>query len=198
MRPGGRSGAQLSRSSGLRIGRRPIREDRPECDPAALVRGRVGRCGPQYAAASKGDTMSRRTRARHTLATHIAFAAALLLLAAPSFAEDPAPQPTPLPWALGGGTAPIGDDLAEIDLTDQYVFLDAEGTKQLMELTQNPATGVEVATIAPAAQDASWFLVFEYEPIGYVPDDEKDQLDAEAMLQSIKEGTEQANEERKE
>jgi uncharacterized membrane-anchored protein len=141
--------------------------------------------------------MSRRTRARHISATHIALAA-LLLLAAPSFAEDPAPQPTPLPWALGGGTAPIGDDLAEIDLTDQYVFLDAEGTKQLMELTQNPATGVEVATIAPAAQDASWFLVFEYEPIGYVPDDEKDQLDADSMLQSIKEGTEQANEERKE
>jgi uncharacterized membrane-anchored protein len=139
--------------------------------------------------------MSRRTHALRTSATPFAIAA-LLLLAVPSFAEEEAPPA--LPWAIGGGTAPIGDDLAEIDLTEEFVFLDADGTKQLMELTQNPLTGVEVATVAPTAQDANWFLVFEYEPVGYVKDDEKDQLDADSMLSSIREGTEQANAERRE
>lgn len=140
--------------------------------------------------------MTRRIHALGTLRTGIALAA--LLLAAPIAAEEEAAQPTPLPWAGGGGTAPIGDDLAEIDLSEEYVFLDADGTKQLMEMTGNPETGLEMATVAPKAEDATWFVVFEYEPVGYVPDDEKDQLDAEAMLDSIKEGTEAANQERRE
>lgn len=139
--------------------------------------------------------MSRRTHALRTLATPFAIAA-LLLLAVPSFAEEEAPPA--LPWAIGGGTAPIGDDLAEIEVPEGYVFLDADGTRQLMDLTQNPLTGKEMATVAPAAQDENWFLVFEYDPVGYVPDDEKDALDAEAMLESIREGTEAANEERRE
>ena len=40
-------------------------------------------------------------------------------------------------------------------------------------------------------------MVFEYDDSGYVKDDDKDELDADAMLASIREGTEQANVERK-
>jgi uncharacterized membrane-anchored protein len=83
---------------------------------------------------------------------------------------------------------PIGED---------YLYLDADGTKRLMELTQNPVSGLEMATVAPASNDANWFLVFEFDQVGYVPDDEKDSLDADAMLTAIREGTEAANEERR-
>jgi uncharacterized membrane-anchored protein len=101
-----------------------------------------------------------------------------------------------LDWQRGPSLAPIGADLAQMQVGEDYVFLDAEGTKKLMELTQNPVSGLEQATVAPVSNDEGWFLVFEFDPVGYVPDDEKDSLDADAMLTSIREGTEAANEER--
>lgn len=117
------------------------------------------------------------------------------LLGAAAFAEDGAPSP--LQWTRGPGTAPIGEGLAEIDVDENYVFLDAEGTRKLMEMTQNPVSGLEVATVAPISDDDTWFVVFEFEDIGYVSDEEKDDLDADAMISSIREGTEAANEERR-
>lgn len=116
----------------------------------------------------------------------------LLALAAPAAAQDgPA-----LEWTRGPGTAPVGIDLAEVELGEDQVYLDAEGTKRLMELMHNPVSGNEQATIAPISEDEDWILVFEWAPIGFVPDDEKDSLDADAILASIREGNEAANKER--
>jgi uncharacterized membrane-anchored protein len=95
-------------------------------------------------------------------------------------------------------TAPIGDDLAEIDIGEDTIFLDAEGTRRLMELTQNPLSGREVATLSSASEDDSWFLVLEFDPVGYVAGEEKDDLDADAMVEAIRSGTEIANEARRE
>lgn len=106
-------------------------------------------------------------------------------------------EPAPLAWTAGPGTAPIGDDLAEIDISEGYVHLDAEGTRRLMELTENPVSGDELATLAPVADGAGWFLVFEFDDVGFVADDEKDALDADAMLESIRQGNEAANAERR-
>lgn len=136
----------------------------------------------------------RRGRVLRPIATSLLGLGLLLLGAAVGQAEEAGVQ---LPWQRGPMTAPIGEDLAQIDLPEDYVYLDAEGTRQFMELTQNPVSGAELATVMPTDPEQSWFLVFEYEPIGYVPDDEKDSLDAEAMLASIREGTEAANEERR-
>jgi len=120
-------------------------------------------------------------------------AISVLFLVNLAFAEDSPTQP--LPWKRGPGSAPIGD-LAEIGLDDSYVYLDDAGTKRFMELNQNPVSGAELATIAPISDQENWFLVFEFEPIGYVKDDEQDSLDADALLASIREGTQAANEER--
>ncbi|MGH9790304.1 MAG: DUF2167 domain-containing protein, partial [Candidatus Acidiferrales bacterium] len=59
--------------------------------------------------------------------------------------------------------------------------------------------GNELGVLVPDRTDdsASWFIIFEYHDTGYVKDDEKDQLDADAILESLKEGTEAANELRK-
>lgn len=121
-------------------------------------------------------------------------AGAVLLFAGAAAADDP--QPNPLPWKHGPTTAGIGD-LAELDLSDSFVFLDADGTRRLMELTQNPVSGNELATVSSAAKDQNWFVVFEFEPTGYVKDDERNDLDADAMLASIRKGTEASNEERR-
>jgi len=111
-----------------------------------------------------------------------------------AFAED-SPSPR-LPWHRGPGTASIGD-LAEIGVDESYVFLDEAGTRRFMELNQNPVSGRELATVAPISDQENWFLVFEFEPIGYVKDDERDSLDADALLGSIRESTKAANEERR-
>jgi len=139
--------------------------------------------------------MARRFDSRPVLA--LGALSAALLLASTGFAEGEAPQPVRLEWVRGPSVAPIGADLAEMPIGDDYVYLDADGTKQLMELTQNPVSGLEMATVAPASNDANWFLVFEFDQVGYVPDDEKDSLDADAMLTAIRKGTEAANEERR-
>jgi uncharacterized membrane-anchored protein len=110
--------------------------------------------------------------------------------------EQEQAAPPELAWQVGPLLAPVGDDLAEIELPQGFVFLDAKGTAQFMELTGNPVNGSELATVAPA-EGARWFLVFEWDEIGWVDDTERDSLDAEALLASLKEGTEAANEERR-
>jgi uncharacterized membrane-anchored protein len=119
-----------------------------------------------------------------------------LLLGATAAAQQG--EPAPLQWTLGSGTAPVGSGLAEIDLGEDYAFLDAGETQRFMELNQNPVSGREMATVAPVSGDEQWFLVFEFDDVGYVSDEEKDSLDADAMLASIQQGTEVANEERRE
>lgn len=100
-------------------------------------------------------------------------------------------------WQLGDGPADIGDDLAEISLTDQYLYLDRDDTRRLMEYLENPLSEQEIATIAPISEDEQWLLVFEWDPIGYVDDDDREELDADAILEALRAGNESANEVRR-
>lgn len=117
-------------------------------------------------------------------------------LASPAAVEPAQPEPQALPWKIGTPATPIGDDLAEIDLGETQIYLDRAGTRRFLELTQNPTSGSEMAVVAPTTDAEQWFLVFEWSEIGYVKDDEKDALDAAAMLESIREATAAGNEER--
>lgn len=105
---------------------------------------------------------------------------------------------TGIEWIEGPQTVDLGDNLAQIKVPEGYIFAGADDTRELMRLNGNPPTDLEVGLIAPAAEDKNWFLVFEYDPVGYVKDDEKDKIDAKALLDSIREGTEQSNEQRQE
>ena len=66
----------------------------------------------------------------------------------------------------------------------------------MLEMGGNPISGTELATVAPISDQEGWFIVFEWDDIGYVEDDEADELDATAILESIQEGNTSANEER--
>ncbi len=131
----------------------------------------------------------------------VALAAGVTWLAAAAGAQeapqDAAPQ-VQLQWQPGPMTAPIGQDLAEIAIDEKYVYLDAANTQRFLELNGNPIAGTELATLAPRSEDEDWFVIFEFEESGYVPDDEKDQLDADAILGSIRSGTEASNGTRRE
>jgi uncharacterized membrane-anchored protein len=63
-----------------------------------------------------------------------------------------------------------------------------------MEAMKNPPTGIELGFVAPPELD--WYIVFEFDDVGYVKDDEKHSLDADSMLKAIKKGNEAANRER--
>jgi uncharacterized membrane-anchored protein len=117
------------------------------------------------------------------------------------------PEPSPSPSAGQGWEAfdsvkfQKGPALGELGTTAQvqvptgYVFAGGADTRRIMETMQNPPNGRELGFVAPAGED--WFAVFEYDDVGYVKDDEKHSLDADALLQSIKDATAQGNEERR-
>jgi len=100
-----------------------------------------------------------------------------------------------LKWLEGPATGVL-DEFAQVQVPDGYVFLQGDDTRTLMSAMGNPPTQAEVGLLAPT--NLEWFVVFEFDPIGYVKDDEKDSLDAAAMLDSMKAGTEESNKLRQE
>ena len=110
------------------------------------------------------------------------------------------PSPTPEPtadynvkWQTGPSVGPLGD-VAEVKVPAGYVFAGANDTRTIMEANQNPTSGKEVGFVSPS--ERGWFAVFEFDEVGYVRDDEKGELDAPALLESIKAATEASNKER--
>ncbi|MCI0354172.1 MAG: DUF2167 domain-containing protein [Acidobacteria bacterium] len=111
----------------------------------------------------------------------------------------PAQEPPQIDWQDGPTEGELGE-VAKIKIPEGYRFTGKAGTQKFMDLTQNPASGRELGIIVPATEgnEDFWFIIFEFDDIGYVKDDEKDELDADAILGSIREGTKAANEVRKE
>lgn len=117
--------------------------------------------------------------------------------ATPAVAEEEEAAPSALErirWQPGPSAAELGD-VAEIKVPEGYNFAGAEDARTLLEAMGNPTSGREMGILVPVSGE--WFVVFEFNEVGYVKDDEKDSLDAEAILKSIREGNEAANEERR-
>ena len=96
----------------------------------------------------------------------------------------------------------VGDlSTAEIDIPSGYTFLEGGQANQLMQMFGNLSAPGTLGVIGPADLKTpmnSWFVVFEFDDIGYVKDDEKDDLDPDAMMKEMKKGQEYANEIRRE
>ena len=122
--------------------------------------------------------------------------AVALLAATPGARAEEAP-PDAVAWTPGPATVDLRG-LAEVRLPEALAFAGAEDTRKLLDSMGNTTDGSEVGLVVPKADDQSWFIVFEWSAIGYVKDDDKDAIDADALLRSIRDGTEQANEWRKE
>lgn len=113
----------------------------------------------------------------------------------PTAAEDEAAKfLNSLQWTVGPGKATIGDQ-AELQVPEGARFTGADGTRKLLEMMHNPTDGSELGLLTSNTLD--WFVVFEYEDIGYVKDAEKEKLDAAEMLEALRKGNEAGNEERK-
>jgi uncharacterized membrane-anchored protein len=113
-------------------------------------------------------------------------------LAGISFAQEE----SEVQWIEGPAIVDLGKNLAQLDMSDAYLFADADDTRAVMQYLGNPPTNAEVGMIIPNSEDGNWFIVFEYSDVGYVRDDDSDRIDAAAILESYRTGTEAANEER--
>mgnify|MGYP000569067512 CR=1 FL=1 len=121
-------------------------------------------------------------------------AAATLSSSGLNAAEDREFSLASLGWLKGPATADL-KNIAQIQVPKNYMFIDGDKTRRLMEAMGNLTSGTEVGLVAPTS--LVWFVIFRFTDDGYVKDDEKDKLDADAMLRTIRQGTERANEERK-
>jgi len=118
-------------------------------------------------------------------------AQAIAQQSAPAARPDPAEQERifkTLKWREGA--QPV-TERANIRLPAGVRYLDPADTDTLLKLTGNLPEGNSYTV---AAQDMSWFAVFEFDDMGYVKDDEK--IDADALLKSMQEAQEASNNER--
>ncbi len=131
-----------------------------------------------------------------------------ILAAAPVLAQDDPPGGAPadarrakteailrsIKWDSGPTKVNVGDN-AEIEVPEGHLFTGPTGTRKMLELMENPTSGTELGLLTPKTM--SWFLVFEFSALGYVKDADKEELDGEEILGSIRQGTERSNEQRK-
>jgi len=115
----------------------------------------------------------------------------LILSIAPVCAQKP---DTDKPNLLKGPAKARLENVGQIDVPAGYIFVDGKGTRALMKSKGEPTSGREVGLLASTNQE--WSVFFEFSDIGYVKDDDKDKLDADKLLESIKRGTAEANKER--
>jgi uncharacterized membrane-anchored protein len=93
-------------------------------------------------------------------------------------------------WKRGPAEADIGTS-AKIKVPEGYMFTGGDGTRKLLEAMGNPTNGDELGFLSPT--NLQWFVVFEFSDVGFVKDDDKDKLDPQKLLSTIKRGTEQGN-----
>jgi len=102
-------------------------------------------------------------------------------------------------WMDGPATAQLGD-IAEIKVPAGYRFTGKDGARTFLEMTGNPPSGEELGAIVPRSKSEDdqefWFVIFEFQDTGYVKDDDRDKLDPDGLLKTIRDNTEDANKER--
>ena len=131
-------------------------------------------------------------RTHRPLAVVFVLSIALVCSHGAALAQEP-----DIDWREGPGTFELGRGEATVTLGQGFVFAGPKDTRKVMELLGNPPSGQEAGLVMPSDENKGWFLIFEYNPVGYVSDDDRDEIDADAILESIRLGTEQANDERK-
>lgn len=103
-----------------------------------------------------------------------------------------------IPWVKGPMKGQLGSE-ASISVPAGCLFTGKDGVRSFLEATQNNASGNERGVLLCPANGTSdtWFVLFSYDESGYVRDDEGSSLDADAILESVRSGTEAGNRERK-
>lgn len=100
------------------------------------------------------------------------------------------------------GKITLHGGLAELNLPDTFRYLSPEDTETVLtRIWRNPKGNSTLGMIVPKSfdplEDVSWAVIVTYEEDGYVNDDDAAKIDYTELLEKMKEGTKESNEERK-
>lgn len=98
--------------------------------------------------------------------------------------------------SLGWKTDGAGElsQWSTISIPEGYRYLEGQDAAKLMEAYGNPPSSYDGLI---AVDNLDWLVLFEFENSGYVKDDEKDELNADKLLATIKKQQDQGNEYRR-
>ena len=85
---------------------------------------------------------------------------------------------------------------ATLKIPKGFRFLEAKGAQEFLKKTGNRPSGQETGLLMHTQDE--WWVILEFEEIGYVKDDEKKELDADKLIASYRQGSESMNESRQE
>ncbi len=97
----------------------------------------------------------------------------------------------------GPANIPLRDQ-AVLKLPAGYLWVPEPAASQLMKALGNHPDERELGLIFPQAENEQWMIVADYEPSGYIKDDDAEKWDVDELFKGLKEGTEAANTERRE
>jgi len=112
---------------------------------------------------------------------------------APAPSAAPAPPPSEFQWTAGPTKVNLGHEL-DLTLPEEYLFLGMPQADKLLQKLGSFHNTNLVGVIAPKDETQNYFVVIDYDGVGYVKDDEK--IDADDLIKSFREGQEQANKQR--
>jgi uncharacterized membrane-anchored protein len=123
-----------------------------------------------------------------------------------SFAQDAEPEADDAGQAVwqaasaamvhGPNTVQLKDQ-AQLALPAGYGFVPPKEGAAVMDMLGNQTDERFVGLIFPQAEESNWFVTIDYEPSGYIKDDDAKDWNADELLESLKEGTEASNEHRR-
>ncbi|MFC3913265.1 DUF2167 domain-containing protein [Pseudaeromonas sharmana] len=99
--------------------------------------------------------------------------------------------------AVAGPTDITINDQAHLQLPEGMAFIPKQQTQRLLQAIDGQGDSAVEGTIIPQSEDENWMLLVSYEKTGFIRDDDAKEWDPDGMLDSLKEGTEAANEERR-
>jgi uncharacterized membrane-anchored protein len=129
--------------------------------------------------------------------------AAALFAGVASAQEAPPEDPNAVVWQAaldamleGPRTIELMDQ-AKLELPEGYGFMPREHSVKVMDVMGNQTDERFIGLIFPLS-DAQWFVTVDFEKSGFIKDDEAKDWDADGLLDTLREGTEQANAHREE
>jgi len=93
-----------------------------------------------------------------------------------------------LHWVYGPKVVKVGDN-ATFKIPSGYAFLNPDDTEKILEIFHNPPSNRIKYFFAP--KSLRWFGIFSYDDTGHIMDNET--IDADSLIESIKEGTKEGN-----
>ena len=111
----------------------------------------------------------------------------------PSDSASASPPATEFHWRAGPLTLDLGHDIA-LALPERHAFLGGAEAAKLLEKNGSFHNEDLLGLVVGRSENEKWFVTIRYDEEGYVKDTES--INADELLTAIKDGTEEANEER--